>query len=233
MPKPYEFSSSIKLISRLRGDREKLRRMFQKGRPDPNLVLLVRTSVGRSTFRGLRTKKRGPAAVFREWAYERLGEPNTIEELRAIKSHKEYDQWLQNLSNDFRSHWKVNAELQIAFGPGRKLPDLLMKKVVWWDGFGAAERKRLIGFLHVPLDSFSLIAVRRCVAETEVCQNVEVPKNAAMGWVESERVYNALQQAMRELANRAGVPPIYIDVLAWNVAHKAVERGAAADEPRN
>jgi len=189
---------------------------------EPNLVLLVRKSVGRSTFRGLPTKKRRPSAVFREWAYERLADEKTLAQLSVVKTHEDYDRWIKRLSSDLRPRWEKETGQVMRFGPSRKLPDLLMKEVIRWSGFTAGHRNQLLEFIHVPLDSYSLLAVRRCLSDTKAGRRVKISDNASMGSVGTEGMYASIQKAIREIAEEAGVPPIYIDLLAWNRTHKAV-----------
>jgi hypothetical protein len=40
-----------------------------------------------------------------------------------------------------------------------------------------------------------------------------------MGFVKTLGIYDGLQEAIRLLAERAKVPPIALDILAWNEAH--------------
>ncbi len=95
-----------------------------------------------------------------------------------------------------------------------------MKEVIRWSGFTAGHRNELIEFLHVPLDSYSLLAIRRCLSETTTGRRVKISGNASMSSVKSERMYASIRKAIREIAGEASVPPIYFDLLAWNRPHE-------------
>jgi hypothetical protein len=102
------------------------------------------------------------------------------------------------------------------FGASRKLPDLLMKAVVLWSGLDHAVRRRLITFLHVPLDSYTLAAIRCCVHSDA---GWRIPKAASMGYVQDAKMYDRLQEQFRDLGRAAGCPAVYLDVLTWNLGH--------------
>lgn len=85
---------------------------------------------------------------------------------------------------------------EMPFGPLRKLPNLLMKEVVLWTGLNKSQRDRLLGYLHVPLDSYTLRGLRNCIAEPSI------PKHANMGFVTNEAMYNRIQVTIREIAGK-------------------------------
>lgn len=99
------------------------------------------------------------------------------------------------------------------YGASRKLPDLLLKGFVRWTGLREGLRQRLIKFLHVPLDAFTLAAIRNCIADPEI------PPDATMRFVAGPTMYNQIQNAIRAVTNQAKVPAIYFDVLIWDMSH--------------
>jgi hypothetical protein len=100
---------------------------------------------------------------------------------------------------------------KIPFGASYKLPNLLMKEV--WKRLPAVQRRTLIMFLHVPLDSYTLVGI------SGVSESLDIPKTATMGAVRDWDFYIAVQERIRELARKAGVPPIVYDYLAWDASH--------------
>ena len=76
---------------------------------------------------------------------------------------------------------------------------------------GSAKRKRLLRFAHVSLDSLSLAGIRNCIDDPEI------PPKAAMRFVAGPTMYRQIQEVIRRIAKRAGVPAIYYDVLVWNL----------------
>ena len=190
-------------------------RFFQ---PCPDLKDLIWESVSGSTFRSFRIPSRHPAKLFREWAASHLSF-SVATELREIRDQSRYDRFLSDCAKRLARYWLAETRTELPLGSGRKLLDLLFKKVIWWTEIPDADRQRLIPFLHVPLDKFSLAAVRQCAASGAFMPPIGIPRNASMGFVTSMKQYNRLQQLMQRIAGEAGVPPICIDLLAWNMPH--------------
>ena len=94
-----------------------------------------------------------------------------------------------------------------------------MKSVARWSKLTGSRRERLIGFLHVPLDSFSLSFVKGFAATGDYGQRMNIPCNATMSYIKSEPMYDRLQKLMRAVAAAASVSPICIDLLAWDSVH--------------
>jgi len=101
------------------------------------------------------------------------------------------------------------------FGPSYKLPNLVMKVVC--KRLGAADRQRIMFFLHVPLDSYTLSGIRKF---TTLPNGGEIPKSATMKFIDNPAIYAFVQQQIRELASRADVPAIAYDHLAWDRGHE-------------
>lgn len=184
---------------------------------------IVIDSVGSNTFRAFRHMPERPSIVFRAWARGCLLGDGFLRKISELKTREEYDLWIRNLSNSLGDYWeqRMGSEKKISYGPERKLPNLLMKHVVLWDRLHVSQRSRLIGFLHVPLDSYSLLMVKDCVLDSEHYTSIgRIRSNATMGSVVNETMYDALQALFREVAEEAGVPAICLDVLAWNKGHE-------------
>jgi len=171
--------------------------------------------VGPNTFRAFHNMPRKPSEVFREWALEALcGRPDCFRNLLSIENRADYDRWLHSLAADFRRYWKRQMGCEIPFGPSLKLPNLLMKGICGVREIPEATYGRLVWFLHVPLDSYSIQAFRNCIDVRLQTQIGRIPPTAGMGFVKTLEVYDGLQGAIRLLAEKAKVPPIAIDILA-------------------
>ena len=219
MPKPYEWPNSDALIKDLRKDKKILAKQFQDTESD--LGEIVRHSVEGNTFRAFHHMPDKPSVVFREWALKKLSSYKTIALMKNVSSTQDYEKWLEGFSSSFYRHWKRQMRECIPYGPSRKLPDLLMKRVMLWNIFTEYQRNRLINYLHIPLDSYSLLAIRSCIQEFPHAEEIgKIPKTATMNSIYYEAQYNQVQFVMRSIAKRADVPPIYIDVIAWDRSHK-------------
>ena len=211
MPKPVEFKRDKELLSKLK--KKNLSRWFDKSLSSAEDIVL--RSVGGNTFRAFHNTPNKPSVVYRNWARKELKSKKFLSGLRGIGTIGEYDKWIELLSKRFVSYWnkEMGPGKEMPYGPARKLQNLLMKQVVLWDELKKREKDRIIKFLHIPFDSYTLLAIRNSIAD------VKIPKSATMRFVENRKMYNALIDAARQISKRAEVPPILIDVLAWDEAH--------------
>lgn len=178
---------------------------------------VVKIAVGPNTFRAFAHTPRKPSDVFREWAFKQLNDGSFIKKLHSISSQGEYDDWLSELSENLSSYWAKEMGKPMPYGPSRKLTNLLMKRVALWKELNDAQRQRLIRFLHVPPDEFSLGAIGECIYDFPEGKLIgKIPNEPSMGFVKTEEMYNALQKIYRRICEEADVPAIYFDVLSWD-----------------
>lgn len=218
MPTPLSLSDRQELVLHLRKERERLQRWFENLYGPGEAERLVRESVGANTFRAFGGMPERPSVVFRAWANERVEDPRFAEELLQMGGRAEYDRWLADFARDLGRVWEsaMGRERALSYGHGRKMTNLLMKHVARWSLFDERTRRNLIDYLHVPLDSFSLLLLRCCLPDPRYTTLHRIPSNAKMGWVNVPPQYNELQALCREIADEADVSPIHLDVLAWN-----------------
>lgn len=209
--KVYQYNSKEELI----GELEKLRQMFEspKGKLEYELDEVARNSVAPNTFRAFGGCKRKPSEVFREWASKTLNDSRFLENLIKIDDESKFDEWHTELCDSFMQHWKVSMTKDIGFGPSRKLPDLLLRVLVFNRNIlPERDKARLMKFLHVPLDRFVLQAIKNVINHKNI-------KNLTMTGIDNSNKYNQIQQTIREISKKAKTPPIYLDILAWDKMH--------------
>ena len=107
------------------------------------------------------------------------------------------------------------------FGASRKVPNLLLKHLARWEGMPQSTRQRILPWLHVPWDQHSL----RWIAPV-LSPGMHIPSKVTMNYVTSSTIYDELQRAARRLAREAGVPAIYMDVLAFDERRRPTPHGA-------
>lgn len=231
-PKPYEFRDAEEIVDRLRAERDRIKHCFEASNSDEfrsrsdELEHIVRESVGPNTFRAFRgLPKRNPAEIFRNWASSALADNATIESLVGSKSQEAYDRWLEQFSSSLAGEWHDQTGQQLPYGASRKLPNLLLKRFARCSSLGEDQRRTLVGFLHVALDLYSLVAIRGVVDEL----GFAIPSNATMKFVNGQTKYDRLQHVIRNIAKRADVPPIYFDVLVWDMSHLGKTASTAND----
>jgi hypothetical protein len=213
MPTPKVWNSEADLVADLRHDGAV--RVLEAISSEIDWQTTIRCAVAANTFRAFRNLPNRPSQVFRGWALDALVTRGYFERLKNVRTQNDYDMWLLDLVKDLRKCWKRRMKSSMPFGPSYKLPNLLMKCVC--RRLSPSQRKRVAKFLHVALDSYTLVGIRNLV---KLPDGRVISKTASMGSIKSEREYRVVQEGIRKLAKSAGVPPITYDYLAWNVSHQ-------------
>ena len=228
---PYEFKNREELIRALQKERATLSKKFDYRIND--LSTLIKESIAGNTFRAFQRMPHRPSVFFRDWAFARFSKQETIASLKSISSQREYDEWLYDTARNLFDSWKerMGKERRIAYGPRMKLCNLLLKRLVLWEKIPESRRKVLISFLHVPLDQYTLMAIRNCI-ESDIERDMigEIPKRATMNFVKNTTMYIGLQNIIREISTRAGVPAIFLDLLAWDKQHRNMANDTVSRE---
>lgn len=210
MPKPKEWTSVHKLVKDLKKyDLEKWCREEKK-------LNIARSAVSNNTFRAFHNLRKKPSRSFQDWAL-RVINGKFLVRLRAIDSQPDYDRWLRTLVQDFQEYWQKEVGREIPYGPSFKLPNLLMKRLFLYGTIP----KRVVKFLHVPLDSYTIRALRKCWMSLPGSTAIgKIPSGATMSFVRDPNTYEVFQRGIREIARRAKVSPITLDCLAWDAGHR-------------
>lgn len=221
MPIAKRFTNEAALVSALRQCQWK--ESFRRGRReecDCDLKAIILHSVGRNTFRAFHNLPQKPGETFRTWAFNAL-DGARLQSLQLITSQSEYTEWLYDLSDHFRRFWKKQMQgREISYGPSLKLPNLLLKQLCLYREISDKSCERLVQYLEVPLDSYTIQAVANCVDSFPGGEAIgRVPHNATMSFIKNLAMYEAFQNGIRCIATKARVPAIALDVLAWNKAH--------------
>jgi len=214
MPKPKTFKDIHTLVNTLKNKKLALSVWFNKNTYS-DIDKMVRDSVSANTFRAFAHTPKPPSDIFRLWAINLLSQKTFINNIRTISSQDSFNKWQFNFACSFEIYWnnKMGKRYSIPFGASRKLPNLLLKHIVRWDALSKYDRHKLIGFLHIPYDSYSLLALKKTVV------GINIPANATMHFVDNIALYNLLTIQSKLIASFANVPPIYIDILAYNEVH--------------
>ncbi|WP_091332458.1 hypothetical protein [Allochromatium warmingii] len=211
MPKPYEFGTEAELVQRLGDTNTVSAAKLFFAQQSPSITHVVETGVAGNTFRAFRNLPVQPSVTFRTWATNYV--TRTIHELSAISDCQSYAQYVHDATNSLCEEWRRITGSEMGYGRGAKLFNLVLKKFACLSSLSEGQRSTLIDLQHIPLDSYTIIGLRAIAPE------FFIPKNATMKFVETPAQYADFQAVIREIANKAGVPPIYYDVLAWNMGH--------------
>lgn len=230
MPTPRTFSTRDELVKALRHyDWSSWIRRGRRTEQNTSLDEIIRTAVMGNTFRAFHFMKHPPAEVFRKWARGALND-NRLTVLQNISSQRQYTDWLYRFALGFRVYWHRAMGQEMPFGPSMKLPNLLAKRLLFYSNLPDKAVERLIWVLDVPLDSYTLQAVANIFDSFPNAAAIgRIPSSATMNFVSDLNMYEAFQEGIRRLAKEAGVPPIILDCVAWDVAH---EKKSVLKKPR-
>ena len=89
----------------------------------------------------------------------------------------------------------------------------MLKKLACLASLSESERRNLILLQHVPLDSYTIVGIR------VVAPELAIPGSATMRYIETREQYVTFQERISAIAGKAKVPPIYHDILAWDMGH--------------
>lgn len=212
MPTPYEFTSEEELLHRLNDPQTVHAAEAFFSQRCSSIGEVVRMAVVGNTFRGFRKLPKRPSVAFRSWATNYFA--NTLHSLSAITDSEYYDQYVHDATQALCDEWLSMMGAEMGYGRGAKLLNLVLKKSACLSSLTKQKRSTLIPLLHTPFDAYTLVGLRR------VIPRFLIPKGATMKFIETPAVYAEFQAAVREIAKKAGVPPIYYDVLAWDMSHK-------------
>lgn len=93
-------------------------------------------------------------------------------------------------------------------GPAIKLPSLVLKHLCGTTNVPKRSMKAATRFLHVPLDSYTLGAVRQVHNAGERGGRSRIPTGAGMGFVSDWQTYMDIHRTIQNCAAEAGVPPV-------------------------
>lgn len=220
MPTPKRYADRQELIIALK--RYQWLTWFKERRDrggDSDLKIIIQESVGPNIFRAFRHLPAKPSVIFRDWAYESLSSQFLVD-FRNVNSRSSYRNWLYALSDSMQERWKREMGATMVLGPSLKLVNLVAKRLCLFREISDPEFARIVRFVEVPLDIYTIQAVANCIPEFPDHEAIgRVPKAATMGFVRDKRMYEAFQDGMRQLTDDAGVPPIALDCLAWDLSH--------------
>jgi hypothetical protein len=205
----YEFRDAAEITDWLSKKKSEISKWFDQR--EQSLDEIIQKSVEGNTFRAFHHLPHKPSVVFREWASQECKNGNALKELEGIHSQMDFDAWSKEFSDRLGRAWKDQMEQSMPYGSLRKLPNLLVKRLMRWSGMNDDRRTEVLSYVHVPLDSYTLVGIRNCIDDPEI------PITATMTFVTGLMMYNQIQSAIRNITDRAGLPAIYFDVLAWDL----------------
>jgi hypothetical protein len=178
---------------------------------------IINTAIGSNTYRVFRRNgATTPSSLFKKWAFSVLGNECDIKLKLCVETKEQFDLFFSSLCNDLLETW--NSELDgMTIFRSRKMVTLLLKNLVFWEGFNNDELLTYITRVPLPLDSRTLSAIRIPYNKTG---KYIIPNKPTMGFINQEDKYTDLQNYMHNLAAKAGIPVIYLDYLYFDFEEK-------------
>lgn len=194
---------------------------------------IIRESVESNTYRAFQNKpKKGikyantPSSIFRSWAqsvffvkyFPRVGKIKNERSFSAL-----HEEIVANLSAYWKKEGKCTKELETAYSC--KLVDLLFKFLPRCNKLSNKQRIKLISLIYVPLDSYTLKAIRYLWNEQKNLDlNRRIPSSPGMGLVENDYdYYFDIQNLIRNMMKEQKSPPIYFDLISFRKSEEAEE----------
>jgi hypothetical protein len=220
---PQAFPSPDQIIERLKAAVPQLKKKAYTSLYGFDMDDIICTAVEANTIRGFNQKKLGlkdsPMNLYRDWASDFvmwLG----YSEFREVADREGFEAFhakaRQSCERYFQKH---GANAGLTFGMTAKLVDLLLKRLVRFPEIPDEERTRISAFLHVPLEKYTLNAIRDLDVLDGEGNAVKLPKNPTMSAVTNEGTYKGIQSLFNDMAGEAGEPPILLDYLLWDMQH--------------
>ncbi len=208
---PFVFQSRDELINYLRSEKtQKAAAVFFSNRIS-SIESVVKEGVSGNTFRAFQRLPERPSVVFREWGTRWIRK--NLERLQRIETEEEYAAFVHESSFELSSAWMVKMKAEMGFGIGAKLINLVLKRLSCFSSLDDSFRNKFIELLHVPLDRYSIVGLQRLIVDPII------PSNATMRFIEKSNEYRLFQKYISNVSIEAGVPAIYYDILAWDMAH--------------
>lgn len=208
---PHIFQSRNELIIHLKSEKTKRKANEYFSQRFPDISSVVHNSIAGNTFRSFQRMPERPSIVFRNWASNHLY--NTFDAVKNVADCESYADYVHKSAFHLCRVWSLKMKADMGYGRSVKLINLVLKGLPCIEGIDRSTRKKLIHFQHVPLDSFTMVGLRQLIRKPEI------PRNATMGFIKRRSDYILIQNYIADVAKEAGVPAIYYDLLAWNMAH--------------
>jgi len=233
-----DYTRHVKQRSRIRmkphvfGDLEELHRALRDSsvaaalqefiaRKESSLPEIVKASVSGNTFRAFHFKRHAlqtrPSDLYRSWVSQRF--KNDWDAIYQMSSFDEMANYVVRTAIALDNHWHRRTNVtavRIGFGRAAKLLNLSLKHLLWSPALSTTRKTEFLRILNVPLDSYSLQAIRLVAPE------LKIKASSTMRFVTDERHYRKIQSGIHDLLP-SGIWPIHYEIVAWNMAHSVTD----------
>jgi hypothetical protein len=212
---PPPFQNNQEILAALRQSKKLYKSIYSPGFK-ASKFLIIKNSVSGNTFRssGFVGGEYKPSSIYRTWAQDFIFSSNHFyTRIVNINASEEYGGLHRELKNHLASYWRRKALVGLQGCYYYKLVDLLMKSFINYNGLTKWQEQRLLQLIHVPLDSYTLNAIR--ILWNQTYPYPQIPNAPSMAFIGNN--YNLYNQIQHFISNHIGNNnPIQFDVAVWN-----------------
>jgi len=166
------------------------------------------------TFRAFRNFNSPPSETYRNWIIDNRIIESYLKKLDSLNSYHKFKQIHSELIHNLNRYWSSVQGRKLSISQKCKIIDLFIKFLARTKVHNCKNlNNNLCKYGHVPLDKFSLLAIR------ENFYGIIISKNPSMGDIEDMATYYFLQDQIRTLTEKIKIPNLYFDYYAWNKFH--------------
>jgi hypothetical protein len=173
---------------------------------------LLKFMVDRTIYRAFHYET--PSLRYAQWRWHGCAE-QLRKELDAISDQKTFDCFPLELGESLVADWGTKNDRgepsKMNIGVAMKIANLALKHFSFSD---LSRNPRLIEWLHVPWDSFTLRPLREIWAG-----HPSIPNAPSQGFVKNLAMYQQLHSLISDIAQEAGVARISYEFWAWDTPH--------------
>jgi hypothetical protein len=167
--------------------------------------------IGGNTFRSYRNFGKSPSKIYRDWVKNK-GYKLVMQ--KTLASRDDFILLHEQLVWSFENHCKKFGCRELSSSEKNKVVDLFTKALAFSVSHPCGQqREGLYNYANIPLDKYSLTAIR------ELFYGIIVCNNPSMGHVRDRDTYNFLQSQIFQLTSSMGLPNLVFDYYAWNMNH--------------
>jgi len=167
--------------------------------------------IGGNTFRTFRHFGKSPSKIYRDWV---KNEGYQLVKQETLTNQNDFILLHEQLVRSFENHCKKFGCREPSFSEKNKVVDLFTKALASSVSHPCGhQREGLYKYANIPLDKYSLTAIRKLFYGIIVCNN------PSMGHVRDVDTYNFLQSQIFQLTSSMSVPNLVFDYYSWNMNH--------------
>ena len=165
-----------------------------------------------STFRAYQKCDQSPSSIFRSWA-DTSGFKLVV--AASVKSRTDFLQLHQKLASSFDLQWQGSGNRSLSIAEKYKVTDLFVKALAFKSEHPCeSSRQALYQYANIPLDKFSLLAVKKFF------YGIVISGNPSMGDIRDYETYDFLQTQIYSLTQMAKIPNLVFDHYAWDLKNR-------------